>query len=110
MRNAVKERSLFLESGEIRLEALFAELQGARGAVITHPHPLYGGDMHNSVVEAAVSAYRESGISTLRFNFQGVGRSGGAFDQGLGERANVLSAVKSMSDSGRDKIDLVGYS
>ncbi len=106
----MKERSISFDSGGIKVEALLAEFPGTNGAVISHPHPLYGGDMHNSVVEAAVKTYTESQISILRFNFQGVGRSEGSFDQGLGEQENVMAAVKYVYDSGRNKIDLVGYS
>ena len=63
------------------------------GAVVCHPHPLYGGEMHNNVVSALVQAFQQAGIATLRFNFRGVGRSGGSHDQGNGEVEDVKAAV-----------------
>jgi alpha/beta superfamily hydrolase len=62
---------------------------GTSYAVICHPHPLFGGTMENKVVTTVARALRESGIPTLRFNFRGVGASGGAFDQGAGETADA---------------------
>jgi len=58
-------------------------------AVICHPHPLYGGSMENKVVTTLVRALHDVGISTLRFNFRGVGASAGIFDQGVGETADA---------------------
>ena len=69
------------------------EGQGARCAVITHPHPLYGGDMHNNVVMAARDAAIRAGFSTLRFNFRGVGRSEGLHDNGRGEIDDLKVAL-----------------
>ncbi len=54
------------------VEGLFEEVDGERGVVICHPHPLYGGNMYNNVVEALREGFKESGFSTLRFNFRGV--------------------------------------
>ncbi|GAG53448.1 unnamed protein product [marine sediment metagenome] len=51
---------------------------------VCHPHPLYGGDMHNSVVVALCRAAASRGIAALRFNFRGVGRSEGSFADGVG--------------------------
>ena len=59
--------------------ACSTRIDGAAGVVVTHPHPLYGGDMENGVVESIIRAYRSKGYSTLRFNFRGTGMS-----QGLG--------------------------
>jgi uncharacterized protein len=75
-----------------RLEAI-REGEGQRCAVITHPHPLYGGDMHNNVVMAARDAALSHGFSTLRFNFRGVGRSEGRHDHGRGEVDDLDAAV-----------------
>jgi alpha/beta superfamily hydrolase len=58
-------------------------------AIICHPHPLMGGTMDNKVVTTLGRALRETGIPTLRFNFRGVGASGGIFDQGIGETADA---------------------
>src|SRR5215470_3509286 len=56
------------------------------GLVLCHPHPLYGGDMDNPVVTRAAEVARALGVSTLRFNFRGVGDSTGTHDEGWGEQ------------------------
>jgi alpha/beta superfamily hydrolase len=104
------EEKIIINSGKIRLEGLIKLLPGDRGAVVTHPHPLYGGDMHNNVVEAVCKAYRENGYSTLRFNFRGVGQSEGGYEEGIGEQDDVEAALDYLSDSGKEEIDLAGYS
>ena len=92
------------------IEGLFIEKDGDKGAVITHPHPLYGGDMYNMVVETIGHAYSIKGYSTLKFNFRGVGNSQGRYDNGIGEQKDVLAALACIADKGIKKIDLVGYS
>jgi uncharacterized protein len=62
-------------------------------AVVCHPHPLYGGTMHNKVAFRAARAAREAGLPTLRFNFRGVGASQGTHDRGVGERDDVRAAL-----------------
>jgi alpha/beta superfamily hydrolase len=77
------------------LEALVetpADFDGARAAVVCHPHPLYGGTMANKVVHVAARALQERGYATVRFNFRGVGASAGTFDEGRGE-ADDATAV-----------------
>jgi len=86
------------------------EGDGRKGVVATHPHPLYGGAMHNNVVEAVVRAYAEKGHATLRFNFRGVGRSQGSHNQGVGEQEDVQAAVGYLAQMGKTEIDLSGYS
>jgi len=63
------------------------------GAVICHPHPLYGGSLHNKVVHTLARALGAGGAGTLRFNFRGVGASSGQFDGGLGETDDTLAAA-----------------
>ena len=63
------------------------------GAVICHPHPQYGGEMRNNVVSALTAAFQEAGITTLRFNFRGVGQSGGSHGEGEAEVEDVKAAV-----------------
>ncbi|PYS96428.1 MAG: alpha/beta hydrolase [Acidobacteria bacterium] len=58
-------------------------------AVVCHPHPLFGGTMHNKVVHAAAEAMVRLGIPVLRFNFRGVGVSGGTHDNGVGEQDDL---------------------
>lgn len=62
-------------------------------AVVCHPHPLGGGTMHNKVVFRVAQALGELGMPVLRFNFRGVGRSSGQFDEGRGERDDVRAAL-----------------
>jgi alpha/beta superfamily hydrolase len=103
------ERITFL-SEEYEIEGLFNQKDEKKGVVVTHPHPLYGGDMNNLVVESIVHVFHMKGYSTLKFNFRGVGRSQGAYDNGLGEQKDVLSALSFLADMGMERIDLAGYS
>ena len=62
-------------------------------AIVCHPLPTEGGSMHNKVVTMAARALRESGVTTLRFNFRGVGQSEGEFDDGDGELADLRAVA-----------------
>jgi hypothetical protein len=62
-------------------------------ALVCHPHPMFGGTMHNKVVFRAAKAALFSGLPTLRFNFRGAGHSAGAFTGGDGERDDVRAAL-----------------
>ena len=99
--------------GDITLEGLLTLPAGEPriGAVVCHPHPLYGGDMHNSIVSALVEAFQRAGIATLRFNFRGVGRSGGRHDDGRAEAADVHGAVTCLlSRRAVPTVAVAGYS
>jgi hypothetical protein len=96
--------------GALSLEGLINNHNASLGVVISHPHPLYGGDMHNDVVKIIHEVFNELGWTTLRFNFRGVGRSQGSFDDGRGEQEDVLAAVAHLKQSGAAKIYLAGYS
>lgn len=90
-----------------------AESEGARRgiAIICHPHPMHGGTMHNKVVTIIERALGELGLDTLRFNFRGVGKSEGAYDEGNGEGddlAAVVAWVRRVRPS--DAIWLAGFS
>jgi hypothetical protein len=104
------ERRIFISSGNLKLEALLDLVEGTAGVVVTHPHPLYGGDMENGVVESIVRAYWNKGYSTLRFNFRGTGMSQGRYDEGKGEQEDVRSAIQFLASQGKGRIDLAGYS
>ncbi|MBN2124336.1 MAG: alpha/beta fold hydrolase [Deltaproteobacteria bacterium] len=106
----MKEERVFIDCGEIRLEGLLDDSPGDRALLMTHPHSLYGGEMHNNVVEAVVRAYREKNYATLRFNFRGVGASGGSFGEGIAEQEDVKAALEHLVSMGKAKIDLGGYS
>jgi hypothetical protein len=76
------------------LEALVevpAGYDGRRCAVVCHPHPLYGGTLHNKVVHTTARALQERGYATVRFNFRGVGASAGSFDDGRGEALDAAA-------------------
>jgi alpha/beta superfamily hydrolase len=78
------------------LEALLEAPQGpvpAGFGVICHPHPLYGGTMHNKVVHTVARACQERGMPTLRFNYRGVGASAGSYDEGRGETDDTLAVI-----------------
>jgi uncharacterized protein len=62
-------------------------------AVVLHPHPLYGGTMNNKIVYRLYSSFARAGFSVLRFNFRGVGRSVGKFDDGIGELTDAATAL-----------------
>jgi alpha/beta superfamily hydrolase len=110
MIRAMDEEKIFFTSNTIQIEGLVGLTVGDRGVVITHPHSLYGGSMHNNVVESLVRVYQRAGYSTLRFNFRGVGRSQGEYDGGQGEQQDVRSALQYLSGKGKTVIDLAGYS
>ena len=92
----VFHRNLFLAGPAGRLEALLWTSSNAEPpfvAVVCHPHPLYGGTMHNKVVYQVAKALHSRGATVLRFNFRGVGHSGGAHDNGRGEQDDVGAAI-----------------
>jgi len=97
-------------SEDYEIEGLFNKRSAENGVVITHPHPLYGGDMYNMVVEAIAHVYHLKAYSTLKFNFRGVGGSQGRYGDGIGEQMDVLAAISYLADTGIKKIDLAGYS
>lgn len=80
------------------------------GAVVCHPHPQYGGDMDNQIVRAVAGALREAGFTTLRFNFRGVGNSGGSYGGGVGEVDDTRAAVKYLTQNSAVAVALAGYS
>jgi uncharacterized protein len=94
------------------LEAILRERGQAGGAVICHPHPLFGGSMQNNVVESIEEGFMLSGFSTLRFNFRGVGYSEGTYDEGDGETRDVVAACTFMRNliGHEGRLVLAGYS
>jgi alpha/beta superfamily hydrolase len=88
-------RSLFLEGPAGQLEALLnagAE-SAACAALVCHPHPLFGGTLHNKVVFHTMKALNSFGFPVLRFNFRGAGLSHGEHDHGSGEAEDVRVAL-----------------
>ncbi len=86
-------RTVVIEGPE-RLEGVLHEGAALGGAVICHPHPLYGGSMWNGVVEAMEEGFSKAGFTTLRFNFRGVGASTGHYDGGAGETEDLVAACQ----------------
>ncbi len=88
-------RSLFLDGPAGRLEALLNEgaPDAPYAALVCHPHPLYGGTLHNKVVFHAMKALNSFGFPVLRFNFRGTGLSQGEHDHGQGEQEDVRTAL-----------------
>jgi hypothetical protein len=82
-------RSIDLRGPAGRMEALLntGKEDAPYAAVIAHPHPLFGGTMHNKVVYHAMKSFLSFGIPVLRFNFRGAGLSEGTHDNGYGEVA-----------------------
>jgi len=106
----INEEQIFFESGGLTIEGLYAPGDGSKGVVVTHPHSQMGGSMANNVVDALVSAFHDHGYATLRFNFRGVGRSEGSFDDGVGEQDDVKGAIAFLKEKGLGDITLAGYS
>jgi len=89
-------RSFFLSGPAGRLEAMLWTVpspEPPRVAVVCHPHPLFGGTMHNKVVYQTAKALHSSGAPVLRFNFRGAGLSEGLHDKGIGEVGDVRAAI-----------------
>jgi alpha/beta superfamily hydrolase len=88
-------RSLFLDGPAGRLEALLnaGSADASYAAVVCHPHPLYGGTLHNKVVFHAMKALNGFGFPVLRFNFRGTGLSQGEHAHGNGELDDVRTAL-----------------
>ena len=80
---------------EGRLEGRYhqAEHSGAPIALVLHPHPLYGGTMNNKIVYNIYHTFVNHGFSVMRFNFRGVGRSQGKYDEGIGELSDAATAL-----------------
>ena len=87
------EEAVSIPGPGIVLEGRWWPGAAPQDAVITHPHPLFGGDMANNVVLTAVRALAARGMTTLRFNFRGVGRSTGTYGGGLEEADDVAAAL-----------------
>jgi uncharacterized protein len=89
-------RSFFLAGPAGKLEAMLWTTPNSDPpfvAVVCHPHPRFGGTMHNKVVFQTAKALHRRGAPVLRFNFRGVGLSEGIYDRGLGERDDARAAI-----------------
>lgn len=106
--------NLFIPAPHGRLEAILKEPRDgsvAGAALVLHPHPLFGGTMHNKVVFRAAAALNDAGLVVLRINFRGVGQSTGEHDEGRGEREDVQAGLDYLSANyPTEAITLCGFS
>src|SRR5215468_9229271 len=97
MRVVHDSQNFFLNGPAGRLEAILwtPDRPGtpSLAALVCHPHPLFGGTMHNKVVYNAAKTMDALGIPTLRFNFRGAGLSAGEHDKGRGEQGDVQAGL-----------------
>jgi uncharacterized protein len=105
-------KSFFLHGPAGRLEALLNEGQSdaTHAALVCHPHPLYGGTMHNKVVYHAMKSLHAFGFPVLRFNFRGAGLSEGEHDRGEGEVDDVRAALNWLDSEFHLPIIFCGFS
>ena len=105
-------RSLFLDGPAGRLEALLNEgaETATHAALVCHPHPVYGGTLHNKVVFHAMKALNSFGFPVLRFNFRGAGLSLGEHDHGEGEVQDVRTALDWLDHEFHLPLLLAGFS
>ena len=102
--------------GQITLEGMISLPEGMGPfalVVLCHPHPLYGGNMFNNVVHAVCESSWGRGMAWLKFNFRGVGKSGGKYSDGPGEEEDALAAISFGERQERidpEKIGICGYS
>ena len=110
-----ESRAITFASGVLTLEGALnvPERTPAPGIVVCHPHPMYGGDMHNNVVDAVCQTAAADGIVALRFNFRGAGGSEGSYDNGVGEQDDVgaaLAYLRELPEVDGARVALAGYS
>ena len=102
--------------GNITLEGMISIPEGSGPwglVVVCHPHPLYGGDMFNNVVHAVCEDLGKKGLAWMKFNFRGVGKSGGRYSDGIGEQDDARAAISFGEKQERidpEKIGVCGYS
>ena len=93
MKNESKEIFIPGPSGRIQAKYFKNKQQGAPVALVLQPHPQYGGTMNNKIVVELFQTFMENNFSVCRFNFRGVGKSDGEFDNGQGELADAAAAL-----------------
>src|SRR5258708_3690671 len=105
-------RSLFVDGPAGRLEALLnaGSPAATHAAVVCHPHPVYGGTLHNKVVFHAMKALNSFGFPVLRFNFRGAGLSEGEHAHGQGEVDDVRTALDWLDREFHLPLILAGFS
>lgn len=86
---------IIINGSEGRIEGRYhhSDQKGAPVVMVLHPHPLYGGTMNNKIVYRLYHVFAQNGFSVLRFNFRGVGKSQGKYDEGIGELTDAATAL-----------------
>jgi hypothetical protein len=107
--NAQTRRSL-IEGPAGAIELAIDAAQGVRRgvAVISHPHPLFGGSLDNKVVQTLARAFSQCGWDSVRYNFRGVCASQGTYDEGRGELLDLLALIEQLQPQGA--LALAGFS
>ena len=105
-------KSFFLDGPAGRLEALLntGSASPTHAALVCHPHPVFGGTMHNKVVFHTMKALNSFGFPVLRFNFRGAGLSEGQHDHGEGEVDDVRAALEWLEGEFRQPVIFAGFS
>ena len=96
IRHAPTVRKVTIDGPAGPIESLIERPPGAVAGIVAvccHPHPLYGGTMQNKVVHTLARAAQDAGVTSLRFNFRGVGASGGVHDNGVGESDDAVAVA-----------------
>ncbi len=109
----MEEERISFEVKEARIEGLLSlDKESTKGGlIICHPHPLFGGNMDNTVVIGIARIAAMWGFTSLRFNFRGVGESTGTFGGGTSERGDVKGAIDYLEEERKPPVILVaGYS
>jgi len=84
---------MFIQGPAGQIEAKLIEKSPRQFAVICHPHPLYGGTMNNKVVTTVEKALSQQNVTTIRFNFRGIGKSDGQYGHAQGEIEDALAVI-----------------
>ena len=107
--NSQTRRSLIQgPAGAIEIARDAAQGAACGVAVISHPHPLYGGTLDNKVVQTLARAFNQCGWDSVRYNFRGVGASQGVYDEGRGELLDLLALIEQLQPAGA--LALAGFS
>jgi len=110
----VEKEFLFIKNNMIKLEAEYYHSNNNKKkpvVLICHPHPQYGGNMFNNVVSGVFNKLVSNGISCLRFNFRGVGKSNGIHSDGTGELADVKVCIDFLiNEKNHERLIICGYS
>jgi alpha/beta superfamily hydrolase len=103
----------FFEGPAGQIEGILKEPVGGviRAAIVCHPHPLFGGTMHNKVVFRIARTFEDAGFAVLRFNFRGTGQSHGEHDHGRGEQDDLSAAMSFVEERYPDaEVWVAGFS